>query len=267
MAINTKIEWCDHTANAWWGCIKVHAGCDNCYAEALSKRFGNELWGHGTKRQRIKSFFPTLKKLQNQAFIKGKKETVFVGSMMDIFEKSMLLINPTDIYDYTGEIRADFFSQIDRGLYPNLIFLLLTKRPSNINKMIPDNWVRDGAPDNVWFGTSPVDQITFNNLVPMLCQVKGNRFLSVEPQLGSISIYGVYKDFSRPFNEDIQWIIQGGESGPKRRPFDTDWAINLRAECEGQLIPYFFKQIDKVQPIPDNLLIREFPQWQKTYNT
>ena len=42
---NSKIEWCDHTINLWTGCTKVHAGCDHCYAETLSRRWGKDVWG------------------------------------------------------------------------------------------------------------------------------------------------------------------------------------------------------------------------------
>lgn len=46
MGKDTKIQWCDHTLNFWWGCQKVDASCQNCYAESLSKRFGkNDIWG------------------------------------------------------------------------------------------------------------------------------------------------------------------------------------------------------------------------------
>ncbi len=57
----------------------------------------------------------------------------------------------------------------------------------------------------------------------------------------------------------INWVIQGGESGPGKRPFNTDWARKLRDECAVTETPYFFKQIDKIQPIPEDLQIREFP--------
>ncbi|MCH8325939.1 MAG: DUF5131 family protein [Bacteroidetes bacterium] len=46
---NTKISWCDHTVNLWWGCAKVHTGCKNCYAKTLSNRWGNDIWGEKNK--------------------------------------------------------------------------------------------------------------------------------------------------------------------------------------------------------------------------
>ena len=131
------------------------------------------------------------------------------------------------------------------------MFLLLTKRPSNINKYIPDEW-KKCPPENVMFGTSPVNQATANNLLGHLLEVKGKRFLSVEPQLDEITLIPWLQ------NKSIHWVIQGGESGHHKRKFDTDWARKLMAECHATDTPYFFKQIDKVQPIPTDLMVREF---------
>ena len=254
MAANSKIEWTDHTSNLWWGCVKGHAGCDNCYAEAWSNRFGNDIWGHGTPRKIIKHPFRTLMKYQRKAASEGKKVKVFVGSMMDIFEKSQPMIdhNGHSLDIKTGDLRDQFFMRIDKGEYPNINFLLLTKRPSNINKMIPEKW-KQSPPENVWFGCSPVDQKTYDKLVPQLLQVHGNKFLSIEPQLGLIDITTV-QGF-----DTIDWIIQGGESGKNRRPFRFEWAHSLRDQCEIWRIRYFFKQIDKVMEIPQVMLVREFP--------
>jgi len=57
----------------------------------------------------------------------------------------------------------------------------------------------------------------------------------------------------------VDWVIVGGESGPKRRPINPDWARDLRDQCKEAGVPYFFKQMDKIQPIPEDLMIREFP--------
>jgi len=249
MAKNSKIEWTDHTVNLWWGCTKVHAGCDNCYAETLSHRWGNDIWGEGKERKRIKSAFNDLYKYQKEAEQKGIEVRVFVGSMMDIFEKSKPISNKHLLAETTEDLRSELFSRISDGKYNNLTFLFLTKRPSNINKQIPLDW-QNYPPKNVWFGCSPVDQKTFENLVPMLQQVSGNLFLSVEPQLGEIKNIDL---------SGIGWVIQGGESGHGKRPFDLLWADSLKLECRNQNVPYFFKQIDKVQEIPESYLVRELP--------
>lgn len=188
MAQNSKIEWTHHTANLWHGCTKVHEGCDNCYAETLSKRWGNDIWGPDKPRKEIKSFFNDLDKFQKLAAAAGEVHRVFVGSMMDIFEKEMDLVdskgNPT-VYSTTGTIRQKFFGKVKT--YPNLMFLLLTKRPSNINKYIPESW-KQNPPSNVMFGTSVVNQATADKLIPQLLEVKGKKFLSMEPLLGPVDM-------------------------------------------------------------------------------
>lgn len=251
---NSKIEWTNHTQNLWWGCTSVHAGCDHCYAEALSKRWGNDLWGIDKGRKQIGKWLSSLNKFQKGAKQEGVIKRVFVGSMMDIFEKPMPLINPVigaNQPETTGDLRELLYMYINLGYFPDLDFLLLTKRPSNINKMIPHVWKSENHyPKNVMFGTSPVDQATFDTLVNQLLQVRGRRFLSIEPQLGPIDLGNL---------EGIDWIIQGGESGHHRRPFNLDWAYSMRDQCNALGIPYFFKQIDKVKPIPEDLMVREFP--------
>lgn len=253
MAQNSKIEWCDHTANLWHGCTKVHAGCDNCYAEQLNHRWGKSNWGNETPRLEIKSVWNDLAKYQKLAQESGEIHRVFVGSMMDIFEKPMPVVdgNGDDIYyENTGLIRDKFFYQIIPNS-PNLLFLLLTKRPGNINKYIPDEWLKT-PPQNVMFGTSVSNQATADMLIPQLLKVKGKRFLSIEPQLERIWLGNNL--------ENIHWVIQGGESGPKKRPFDIEWADDMRVQCLHLDIPYFFKQIDKIRDIPEEFMVREFPR-------
>lgn len=251
MAQNSKIEWTNHTLNLWHGCTKVHEGCDNCYAEALAKRWGNDVWGNDKPRKEISSAFRELAKMQEAAKKANEIHRVFVGSMMDIFEKPMMLVDSkgVELMQGTGELRFKFFRAIEGGNYPNLMFLLLTKRPSNINKYIPESW-KETPPANVMFGTSPVNQQTFETLVRQLQEVKGKRFLSIEPQLDKI-ILGELKG--------IDWIIEGGESGHHKRPFNLEWARSMRDECKALGVPYFFKQIDKIKEIPTDLLIRNFP--------
>lgn len=283
MAENTKIQWCDHTINLWWGCAKVHTGCKNCYAEFLSDtRYSKNLWGEKAKRQRILSSFKDLDKYQRNALKENKKFIVFCGSMMDIFEESKDLLNPTEIFQQTADLRNLLFYKIDNKEYENLIFLFLTKRPENIINSIPFLWI-DDSPKNVWFGTSISNQETTNILLPHLIKLKTkNLFLSVEPQVGDISFrwaswfdYKSTETATKFVHKDkehymcgqydgvkkIAWVIQGGESGTVKRPFDIEWAYNLKQQCKEAKIPYFFKQIDKVQAIPKELEVREFPEF------
>ena len=267
MAENSKIEWTHHTANLWWGCTKVHAGCDNCYAETLSKRYGKDVWGKDKSRRMIKNVWSELIRFQKEAKEKNTTHRVFVGSMMDIFEKPMPLVDYNG-YSYleeenefwnTGQLRDKFFNEVVPNS-PNLMFLLLTKRPSNINKYIPESW-KENPPKNVMFGTSPVDQETANKLIVQLSKVNGQRFLSVEPQLEKIDLMTKVGDGTDKILLDlVDWVINGGESGSRKRPFNTDWGRLLRDDCKKKGVPFFFKQIDKIKVIPEDLMIREFPE-------
>lgn len=266
MAENSKIEWTNHTVNLWWGCSKVHAGCDNCYALDTSKRLlGRDIWGDENPRRKVKTAFQDLKKFDKAAKANGYPAVVFVGSMMDIFEKEKPIIDHNGDKVYTDllqsqeatteTLRQDLFKEISLGKYDNLIFLFLTKRPSNIKKYIPKDW-NTNCPKNVWFGTSVSDQRTADTLIPQLAKyspLKSNKFLSVEPQLGEISIISTHSI------QRINWIIQGGESGNNKRPFNLEWAYKMQKDCKALSIPYFFKQIDKVQQPPDDLQ-KELPQ-------
>ena len=165
------------------------------------------------------------------------------------------------------------------------MFLFLTKRPSNINKYIPESWL-ENPPINVMFGTSISDQESANTLIPQLLQVNGKRFLSVEPMLEKITLDSIWLECPecngsksialyekgehiggmacpKCINHQgvvsgIHWVICGGESGHNKRPFNCDWGRSLRDQCKAADVPFFFKQVDKVQPIPEDLNIREF---------
>lgn len=255
MAKNTKIEWCDHTVNLWWGCEEVHSGCDNCYAKTLSKRWGYDLWNN-TQRKEITNAFEDLKKI-NKLNPAGKMEIVFMGSMMDIFEKPIPVQGKEST---TDKLRSQLFENIQKGMYPNIFFLFLTKRPSNIAKYIPEEWL-ENPPKNIMYLCSVSDQKQANTLIPQLSKLKGYKGLSIEPQLDEIR-FDIHNETGDLLNE-IDWIIQGGESGHSKRPFQESWAESMQRDCWLLGVPYFFKQIDKVKEIPENLLVRQYPTFLK----
>lgn len=271
---NSKIEWTDHTVNLWWGCAKVHTGCKNCYAEKLSNRFGDNIWGENAGRKLIKSAFNKLDELQKKAQKRNEIHKVFVGSMMDIFEEPKSIIGLREEYVNTGTLRDRLFMEITEEKYENLVFLFLTKRPENIMNYIPLHW-NFNSPWNVWFGTSVSNEETEKYAVELILNApeNANVFLSVEPQIGPVSIKSINNKLFDVVGDDwdiqpiIKWIIQGGESGSCKRPFRLSWARELRDECSRKIhedVAYFFKQIDKKQQIPNDLLVRQFPKFNKT---
>ena len=161
----------------------------------------------------VETVWRELDKMQRNAHKNNTMHTVFVGSMMDIFEKPMPLIDKSgadvDI-ESTTHIRNKFFNNIMYGMYPNLMFLLLTKRPGNINKYIPAAW-RIDPPKNVMFGTSVSDQKSACDLIPKLSAVEGYKFLSIEPLLGEIDITSKSINYTGKWNKStfvgVDWMI------------------------------------------------------------
>lgn len=276
MGKNSGIEWTDHTFNPWWGCIKVSPGCEHCYAEGLSQRFGNNIWGPAATTNR--RTFPDKHwneplKWDRDAAKAGVRAKVFCASMADVFEDHPQVITE----------RARLFELIERT--PNLHWLLLTKRPQNILPMIgrylDDNFMVsvddyetieawfERMGDRVWIGTSVEDQKRADERIPHLLTIPAAvRFLSVEPLLGPVDLWGArYKNpdgsmtgaISTWANYGFNWVIAGGESGPHKRPIDLDWVRRIRDDCKAAGVAFFMKQVDKVQPIPDDLQIKEFP--------
>lgn len=269
MAENSKIEWTDHTLNFWWGCLKVSPGCEHCYAETLSKRVGRNIWGppQTTERWRTKGPWRDALKWDRAAEAEGKRKRVFCQSMSDFFEDHPQL---------------DGWRQEAFGILKNLKWLdvqLLTKRPENVMQMVPFHW-REDWPDHIQIGTSVENQETANKRIPEILKIPTKiRFLSVEPMIGPVDLL---RDSVTRSRYGIHWIIIGGESGAKARPFNLRWANDLLAFCSMNGIAAFVKQLgcrpyadqnkygekhwlavtgkgDNINEWPEWLRVREFP--------
>ena len=126
MGMDSKIGWTHHTFNPVWGCVKVSPGCKNCYAETLSKRFGENIWGPDSERRTFgDKHWNEPRRWNKRAEKEGKRQRVFCGSMCDIYED-----HPT-----TNEALLRLFDLIEET--PWLDWLLLTKRPEYIGLLGP----------------------------------------------------------------------------------------------------------------------------------
>lgn len=241
----TKISWCDHTFNSWLGCEKVAPECDGCYAEQWAKRAGRpELWGpHGERSHTSAANWRKPILWNRWAEDAGERHRVFCASLADVFDNQA---HP--------DWRTDLFALIRET--PNLDWLLLTKRPQNIKKMIPADW-GDGYL-NVWLGTTAGINAAFEaqkcwthlSAVPAVVH-----FISMEPLLEGISV-----ESSCP---NADWIIVGGESNQgshRARHMEPDWARSIRDDCADLGIAFFMKQMSALAPIPPDLMIRQFPK-------
>lgn len=183
MGENSAIEWCDHTFNPWEGCQKVSPGCDHCYAEARDQRFtGGALWGpHAARRRTSPANWAKPQKWNRDAAAAGKRARVFCASLADVFDNHASI---------TSGWHGDLWHLIAQT--PNLDWLLLTKRPQNIARMLPETY---GAPEwgsgwpNVWLGTTVENQTEADRRIPHLLNIPAAvRFLSVEPMLGPVKV-------------------------------------------------------------------------------
>lgn len=230
MGQETAISWCDHTFNPWWGCAKVSPACAHCYAETFSKRLGLKVWGSDSERRFFKPKHWAEPLKWNAAAVKdGVRRRVFCASMADVFE---------DRPDLVDE-RARLFVLIDET--PNLDWLLLTKRPENIARLMPPYWGGKVWP-NVWLGTTVENQHYADERLRHLVNVSAAvRFLSVEPMLGPI-------EFTPETLMELDWIIAGGESGAHCRPSDPQWFRSLRDQCQAAGVYFHFKQWGGLRP-------------------
>ncbi len=241
MGETTEIAWCDATFNPWIGCQKVSAGCDNCYAETLmDKRYHRVQWGpHGERKRTSESNWKQPLRWARKAREAGNRPKVFCSSLADVFDNKA-----------PAGARTDLFALIEDT--PELDWLLLTKRPENIRKMLWPKWDAR-LPDHVWLGTTCEDQAAYDRRWPILRSIPARvRFISYEPAIGPLDI--------RKHENWPDWLICGGESGHGYRDMPEHWADNLRFDCGVRGVAFFMKQMAGLKPIPDRLMTREFPR-------
>jgi protein gp37 len=246
MGEKSNIEWTRSTFNPWWGCTKVSPACDNCYAEATGNRFGTQ-WGIAESRRYFgdKHWNEPLrwnrKAAEEQAKDPAAQWRVFCASMADVFDNEV-----------QQEHRERLWKLIDDT--PHLTWLILTKRISNVGRMIPDRW-SVSLPSNVWLGISVVNQEEADRDIQKLLRVKARvRWLSMEPLLGPVDLSRwldiiQYEDGAEWMRRNIghlhdmlDWVVVGGESGHNARPMHPDWARSLRDQCAAAGVPFLFKQ-------------------------
>lgn len=190
-----------------------------------------------------------------------KPRRIAVSLMGDLFHES---------------VRFDWLERIWQVMFAasQHTYLILTKRPErmasdwrNLESLGRGVAAWSGPPStHILAGTSVENQKIADERIPWLlkCPAKVH-FLSMEPLLGPVDLSelsdmegdaGVYV---KPLDL-LNLVIVGGESGPGARPMHPDWARSIRDQCQEARVPFFFKQMARKEAIPDDLLIREWPQ-------
>lgn len=251
MGVETAISWCDHTFNPWVGCTPISHACDHCYAENWAKRTGHpELW-NGERRRTSSANWRQPYKWNAAAWNVRQRHRVFCASLADVFDNQV-----------PERWRDDLWYLIEQT--SALDWLLLTKRPQNIAKMLPSDrigtkpWGAGWA--NVWLGTTVENQEEAERRIPHLLGVPARiRFLSCEPLLRPVNLHWIsgighngLDALAGEIEENetgrkipcprINWVIAGGESGSGARPMHPDWARSLRDQCAAAGVPFHLKQ-------------------------
>ena len=283
MAENTAIEWADHTFNPWIGCTKVSPACDHCYASVSTPaRVMKIEWGPGAQRRRTAPSTWEQPKRWNAAHAEffaqhGRRQRVFCASLADVFDNE---VDPA--------WRRDLFALIEQTPNLDWLLLtkrIGNVKPMMIDVAASLFWMDElgtGAlPSHVRLGATICDQEEADRDITKLMAVRAaKRFLSIEPMLGPVDLTSlpmndtcaseccgkrridVVKgasycgDTGRDPRDEIDeaenridWVIVGGESGPKARPMHPNWVRSLRDQCNAAGVPFFFKQWGEWVPI------------------
>lgn len=205
----TKISWTNKTWNVVTGCTKYSAGCANCYAEALTRRFP-QAFPNG--------FNVTLhpERLDEPKHVK-KPSMFFVCSMADMFHDDV----PFEYIDKVMQTIRDC---------PQHTFQILTKRSERMFDYYFSKNVY--TPRNCWFGVTVENQKAKSRIEKLHSMMAASvRFLSCEPLIEDLGVLNL---------DRIDWVIVGGETGPKARPMKKEWVLNIKRQCDEQGVPFFF---------------------------
>lgn len=246
---NTKIEWTGKTWNPirarnkatgelGWYCEHISEGCRNCYAEKMNV---NTYFGNGLPYKRawlddLDLFLD--KKILEQPLRWRKPTKIFPCSMTDLFGRF---------------VKDEWLDKIHHVMWraSQHTFQLLTKRADRMRDyMRSPNTPNQKPLPNVWLGVSVEDQKTADERIPLLLETPAAvRWISAEPLLGPINLFNAAcgydkQGYRKPLltNTWLDWVVVGGESGPKARPMHPDWARSLRDQCVSAGVPFFFKQ-------------------------
>ncbi len=212
MARGSGIEWTEATWNPITGCDKISPGCKHCYAERMAERL--QAMGQANYRN---GFELTLQPQMLELPLQWRKpQTIFVNSMSDLFHKGVPISYIQRVFDV---MRRAYWHR----------FQVLTKRAARLaelSSMI--DW-----PNNVWAGASVENADYIGRIDDLRTTGAQVKFLSLEPLLGPLPTLNL---------RNIDWVIVGGESGPRARPMVQEWVTDIRDQCSSAGVAFFFKQ-------------------------
>ena len=219
MAEISKIEWTDSTWNPVTGCTKISPGCKYCYAEVIAERYRG-VPNHPYEQGFDMRLWPQRLELP----LKWKKpRRIFVNSMSDLFHPYV----PDEFIDRVFETMCKA---------SNHQFQVLTKRPERMSEYM-GSWGKKFGPlagkyPNIWLGASIETEKYIERAYIVSKLPSSVRFLSCEPLLDSLDLSPVLGGK----RGGINWVIVGGESGPRSRPMKKEWVTEIRNQCRSAFL-------------------------------
>lgn len=282
MGDKTKIEWTEATWNPVRGCERMSEGCRHCYAESVAVRFsgkGQPYEGLAKQTKRGPKWTGEVRLVPEHLFrpVRWKRpRMIFVNSMSDLFWHKIprdyiaavfgaMAHAPHHTFQVlTKRPRAaiEFFKWLDMkaeafGLTPARYCLdqlrqhvtdeserrrvLVDTHSARIDKKGPAAWPLP----NVWLGVSVEDQATADKRIPLLWYMPAAwRWISLEPMLAPVDLLvDVAQLGYTRLIDHLDWVVVGGESGPRARPCDVLWIHDVVDACTHIEVPVFVKQL------------------------
>ena len=281
MGDKSTIEWTDATWNPITGCSVVSAGCTNCYAMRLAggrlRKHPSRV--DLTRITGGKSVWTGNVRFNSQwldAPLRWKRpRMIFVCAHGDLFHENVpdewidrvfgvMALAPQHTFQVLTkrpERMRDYLLNAKREIVVGLNSAKILDRPFH------ETARADWPLPNVWLGVSVEDQATADERIPILLDTPASvRWISAEPLLGALDIstwlWGVSTpcvgcpmdidcecnwELRRDLSDDkapghLDWVVAGGESGPKARPSHPGWFRLLRDQCAEAGVPFLFKQ-------------------------
>lgn len=248
------IGWCTVTVNPFPGCRKVSPGCQNCYAERMAKRL--KAMGQTQYENLVDAngWTGKIRRHTSTMHVPGKGKMVFVNSMGDFFHEG--------IPDYLRDVAC--WHMADQ---PQHVFQLLTKRVENAKRYFASQQHVEWPLRNVWIGVTCENQEWADKRIPVLLQIPAAvRYVSLEPLLEMVDLDSPQEEGLHALGcggecdcaPKLDWVIVGAETGPHRRPCDTQWIADIVEQCAEANVPVYVKQINidgKVAHDPDQIAL------------
>ena len=200
------------TWNPTTGCTKISAGCKHCYAEVMTRR----LQAMGVEKYKDGFAVRTHDDALDIPYSWSGSKIVFVNSMSDLFHPKVPLAFIKKVFQVMNDT-------------PQHTYQVLTKRADRLYELHHElNWT-----PNIWMGVS-VENTKVIDRIDFLRNTNAKiKFLSCEPLIGPLPGMNL---------ENIDWVIVGGESGPKSRKIEEAWVLDIQQQCKQSGAAFFFKQ-------------------------